>query len=305
MSTAALHDLRLDETVEMSRVGHRLALGVQWIDALTQQPVDVPAGAAWVSDLESIDARPCAQRLEAHSQGRHALRHAGRYRQLLDRAVQVGDPLAHAVRAHGTRDARLAHYATAQDPRRHVPRRLAFTPVLSGGVPPATTVNTRTAWLWPGAAYPLPSRSTALRGRIRREISPGVAEPVAWSRVIVTRPGAGPASFATETPLGWAHGDDRGEFLLVLGNGAVSGAAALPPSIALNVWVFLPPATPAFEVADPLASLPLESAGTDTALNDLLRGQAVPPLYVPQAVRSLSLSLGELRTMSDADLLFV
>lgn len=304
MAEAMLRDLRLDETVEVARVGHRLALGVQWIDALTQLPIEAPAGAAWLNDLEAIGTRPIVQRLEAHSQGRHAIRHAGRYRKLLDHTVAEGDPLAHAVRAFGARDARVAAYATAQDPRRYVPRRVAFTPVLAGGVPPASVVNTRTAWLWPGAAYPLPSRSTGLRGRIRREASPGVHATVPWTRVIVTRAGAGPASFATEAQIGWAHGDDRGEFLLVLGNGALSGAAALPAALNLNVWVFLPPALPAFNAADPLASLPLESAGTD-AINDVLKGLAVPPSYVPQAVRSLSLALGEVRAMSDADLLFV
>lgn len=304
MPEAALRDLRLEETVEVARVGHRLALGLQWIDALTQQPIESPAGAAWLSDLEAIGTRPCARRFEAHSQGRQAIRHAGPYRKLLDHAVAEGDPLDHTVRAFGARDARVARYATGQDPRRYVPRRLAFTPVLSGGVPPASLVNTRTAWLWPGAAYPLPSRSTGVRGRIRREAAPGVHVPVPWARVIATRAGAGPANFATETQIGWAHGDDRGEFLLVLGNAAVSGAAALPATIILNVWVFLPPALPAFNAADPLSSLPLDSGGTDT-LNDVLKGLAVPPSHVPQAVRSLALALGELRAMSDADLLFV
>lgn len=304
MAEAMLRDLRLDETVEVARVGHRLALGVQWIDALTQLPVESPAGAAWLSDLEAIGTRPITQRFEAHSQGRSAIRHAGRYRKLLDHVVAEGDPLAHAVQAFGARDARLAHYATGQDPRRYVPRRVAFTPVLASGVPPASVVNTRTAWLWPGAAYPLPSRSTGLRGRIRREVSPGVNATVPWARVIVTRAGAGPANFNTEAQIGWAHGDDRGEFLLVLGNSAVSGAADLPATLSLNVWVFLPPALPVFNAADPLASLPLDNAGAD-ALNDVLKGLAVPPTYLPQAVRSLGLALGEVRAMSDADLLFV
>lgn len=304
MAEAMLRDLRLDDTVEVARVGHRLALGVQWIDALTQQPVESPAGAAWLSDLEAIGARLRPQRFEAHSQGRQAIRHAGAYRKLLDHTVAQGDPLAHAVRAFGARDARLAHYATGHDPRRYVPRRVAFTPVLASGVPPASVVNTRTAWLWPGAAYALPSRSTGLRGCIRREVSPGVHAAVPWARVIATRAGAGPASFATETPIGWGHGDDRGEFLLVLGNSAVSGAAALPATLALNVWVFLPPMLPAFDAADPLSSLPLDNAGTEM-LSDVLKGQAMPPNYLPQAVRSLGLALGEVRTMSDADLLFV
>lgn len=36
-------------TVEMSRVGHRLALGVQWRDAVSQFPVTVPAPADMVT----------------------------------------------------------------------------------------------------------------------------------------------------------------------------------------------------------------------------------------------------------------
>ena len=133
------HALRLDETAEVSRLGHRLALGVQWIDALTQQPAEPLAGAAWVGELRAIGARPCVQRLEVHTQGRQALRHAGPYAKLLARAVALGDPLGHRVLGHGAREPRAGAYSVANDPRVYVPRQLSLTPVLASGTPPAST----------------------------------------------------------------------------------------------------------------------------------------------------------------------
>jgi hypothetical protein len=121
--------------------------------------------------------------------------------------------------------------------------------------------------------------------------------------VVCTKAGAGAPNFATETPIGWAHGDDRGEFVLVLGAAAVSGGGALPAQIAVRVWVFLPPPAPVWNEADPLASLPLEVGGT-AALNETLKGRAIPAAYVAQSARDLAVKLGEVRTMNEADLLF-
>lgn len=295
--------LRLDNTTEVARVGHRLAMGVQCFDALTQRPLEPLGGPDVVAELRAVGTRAHLQRLEPHTQARHALRHEGRYARLLARAVELADSTSHELYLYGTRHRQAGDYSTDNDPRRFVPRRLACTPVLAAGLPPATTANARQAWLWPGAAYLLPGRTTALRGRIRRDQGGGLQAPVPWARVVATRPGAGDPDFATETALAWAHGDDRGEFLLVLGNAAASGAAALPPQVSVHVWVFLPPPLPAFDPADPLASLPLEDGGTEVD-SELLRGRTVPAGYAPQAVRAASLPLGEVHTLAEAELLF-
>jgi hypothetical protein len=117
-------------------------------------------------------------------------------------------------------------------------------------------------------------------------------------------PGAGLPDFSNEAKLGFAHGDDRGEFLVVLGTPAVPGGATLPPSIALHVWVFLPPAD-TFDPDDPLASLPLEVTGTG-AISDVLCGIEMPNTYVRQdSIDVPTLALGTTFTMDDGDLLFV
>jgi hypothetical protein len=299
--------LRVENTVQVGSVDHRLALGVQWVDALSQ----LSAGRAWVSELETIGTRPCPQRFEIHPQCRHALRAAGRIAKLLtvaaaDKAATPpatvdADPTNFVLRVYGRASSRVNGYATGNDPRQYVPRRLSLTPVQTDGFPTDTVDNIRTAWLWPGSAYPLAAHVTALRGRVRR----GPLETtVAWSRVVVTRPGAGLPDFSNEAKLGFAHGDDRGEFLVVLGTPAVPGGAALPATIALHVWVFLPPAD-AFDADDPLASLPLEVAGTD-AISDVLRGTEMPGTYVRKdSVDVPALALGTTFTMDDDDLLFV
>jgi hypothetical protein len=291
MSSAMLIPaLSMDNTEEVSRLRHQLALGVQCVDVLTQAPLASGTGRGVALELASIGSRPWVQRLEVHSQGRHALRMAGRYSKLVLRAIELGDPLGHEI-------------SVGTDSRVVVPRRVSLTPVISAGLPTAGLINARTVWLYPGAAYPLPGKATGLRGRIRRDLGAGVIKAVPWARVVITRAGAGAPNFAAETKLAWAHGDDRGEFLAVLGKDAVTGGAALPAQLNLHVWVFLPPLTTVWDATQPLASLPLEVGGTDS-LNDVLRGRALPASYVPQSVRSLSVKLGEVRSMNEADLLF-
>lgn len=298
-----------ENTVSAEHVRHKLLLGIAWTDAVADQAV----GLGWTSELRALGTRPIEQRFEVHARGRHALRQAGRLASLLVRAAQDKvatppptpdvDPTNLVLQAYGQADANAPAYSTGNDPRRYVPRRLSLTPVQSGGIPAATIANIREAWLWPGATYPLPAHASVVIGCVRRGASLATAQPVAWARVVFTRPTAGPADFNAEDKLGYAHGDDRGEFRAVFGPGAVPGGAALPDTIALNAWVFLPPAAPAFDAADPLASLPQEFAGTD-AVNDLLRGIAIPTGYVQQSPLSVDLPLGAVFAIADAQLLF-
>lgn len=303
--------LRLQDTVEMSRVNHRLVMGVEWIDA----PMQLPVGGDWVSDLERIGAREHRQRFDLHPRSRHALRNAGRLAKVLSRAAAdktaaeaavaplpldvAADPTNFVLRAFARRDPRISDYSIDNDPRRYVPRRLSLTPVQTDGVPPSSIDNIRQAWLWPGSAYPLAANTTVIRGHVRRGATP---VNVPWVRVVVTRTGVTAATFNTAPKLAWAHGDDRGEFLIMLGADAVPGGAVLPPSLSLSVWIFLPPAG-VFDALDPLASLPLELAGSD-ALNDVLRGTAIPANYVQQTPVDVTLAPGRVFVMDQATLLF-
>ena len=299
--------LAADATIEVDRIDHRLALGIQWIDAQSR----LAAPGAWTAQLETIGTRACPLTFDAHPQSRHALRWTGLLARVLARGA--ADKLAAPpptpdvdqtrfnLRAFAQRDAGATAWGADDDPRKYVPRRLSMIPVQSLGVPAATAANSRQAWLWPGVAYALPSNTTALGGCVRRGASLATAAVVPWARVIVTAPKTAPGVFANETQVGWGHVDDRGEFVVVLGANAVPGGAVLPPTLALHVWLFLPPV--AVPAADPLAALPLEVAGTD-ALNDVLRGIAPPAGYLSQAPIPVSVIPGEVLVMNDADLLF-
>jgi len=288
-------------TQEVSRFGHRLALGVQWREALS----GLPATGTWLTDLEAIGPRPLAQRFAAHAQARHALLHRGPLARLLaagahDKvmlppATVAADPTNFVMRGHSPGLA-----------RRYVPRRLSITPVQTDGVPPGTLENIRTAWLWPGADGAVPANATVVRGCIRRIDALGVARPVAWARVTLTRPALAlppPPDFNNEPEIAWAHGDDRGEFLAVLGPGMLSGGAALPASVALTLWVHLSPVLPAFDPLAPLASLPLEVAGP-AASSRVLEGKEAPAGHLRQAGIRITLPLGSTTVLADALLQF-
>lgn len=302
------HALQVNETVQISRVSHRLALGIQWMDALTRRPAD----GALLCDLEAIGGRALTLRFDEHQQSRHALRSAGRLASILKVAAAdkahsppikpEDDQTNFCLRTFAARNRKTGTYSIDQDPRQFVPRRLSLTPVQNNGLPVGSAENIRQAWLWPGAAYPLASNTTAIRGRIQQGPDLAHATPVPWVRVVVTLLGAMPINFSNEIRVGWGHGDDRGEFLVVLGPQAVPGGAILPQSLALRLWVFLPSAV-VLDEHDPLASLPLEYAGTDS-LNDVLRGIETPAGYTRQAPVDVELRPGEVLAMNDAVLLF-
>jgi hypothetical protein len=177
----------------------------------------------------------------------------------------------------------------------------------SGGEPaliPAR-LNIRTPWLWPGAAYVLPATATAIRGRVLRGAALAVATPVRWARVIATIPST-ELVFAAATPVGFAHGDDRGEFVVALERRMVSGAA-LTSAVDVRLWACLPPPVPPPDPAkppDPLHGLPFEEAGLDT-INAALRGDTIPPGYsAPRDFGFVSVPLGETVSAPGTTLLF-
>lgn len=147
-----------------------------------------------------------------------------------------------------------------------VPRRLAVDlPTLEDVVDADTDPDADPIPIWrrafsigchPGAGADLPSRATVLRGRIVRQVD-GVDVPVRWARVRGTNP--------TGDVVGWAHGDDRGEFVLVVGAGVNDiGMPDNPLRVSITIGAEAPPPTPdpadpLRSVVDPLWDLPVET----------------------------------------------
>ena len=184
--------------------------------------------------------------------------------------------------------------------QRIVPRRLRI-PLTSLGMPErvaaldALTVGQRSCapFLFPGAAYHVSERITGLRGRV--VVSDGNAQgtriSVRWPRIEARLTADGP-------PIAWAHGDQHGEFLLVLPPEAIAVPAVhLPRAPALQITVHgrrrLPaPAIPKLlQRADPYWDLPLEVLGPLGGLvsNDpVALGRAIPTIFEGSVTRSVT-----------------
>jgi hypothetical protein len=142
--------------------------------------------------------------------------------------------------------------------------------------------------LFPGAAYPLPAGAVGCRGRVT-QVADGA--PLRWARVLAER-GDG-------TVVGRAHGDENGEFLLLLNSAVVVGAdLALP--LAATVTVFgpgVPPSpSPGDPADDPLWDLPLEAADDTGFGEQVLAGEVEPDGYVAGSVRTVEFGLDGLRS---------
>ena len=127
--------------------------------------------------------------------------------------------------------------------------------------------------LFPGAGAAPPAGSTVIRGRVTRPDADGIVRPVRWTRVVARD---------DLDDLGWAHGDDRGEFVLTLAS--VADAAAMPPDpLPVHLIVSAPdtpvpdPADPLLPVVDPIWDLPVETAvaGADPLTDPVLTGRAL------------------------------
>jgi hypothetical protein len=181
--------------------------------------------------------------------------------------------------------------------RRFVPRRLAF-PLLtedelaaqelahaSNPWPPITGRAFRPA-LFPGAAYGTQAGATVIRGRA---VHPD-GSPVRWCRVHATDAAQG-------TPLGWAHGDDRGEFLLVLTSSDAQLVNPASSQLAVDVAVRarplpVPPDTPARSPADPLWDLVVETLPTPGDPDPVSDGRTDPAGFTAGATATLTVVKG-------------
>lgn len=178
--------------------------------------------------------------------------------------------------------------------RRFVPRRFALpVPPLLGENNPPLASRVRRPWLFPGAACDLSSRSTGIRARVLR-----MGAPLRWARIEARLEGSG-------TVVGRAHGDDRGEFLLVLDPGAAPAAELVDP-LTVRVTVFAPTSAPLPMPADLpsrdfLWDLPLEVLPIPGAPDPVSAGEVLPSGYVETVTSSrlVPFRLGRLISVPD------
>lgn len=307
---------RFDETL------HRLALGIEPIDALRRRRVldgvyvvrdDLPLGNDVYVRLreERGNVADLLPRLERHISSRFVLRFPSvrgglEETELREASVRRGtanitvrvveaDPVPRRIRRR-RRGSAKNRFVTDHDilsprlpRRRYVPRRLLI-PLVDIDAADALQDRLRRPVLFPGAAYDIHETATVLRGRaVWQPANPGdTPEPVRWARVIATEIGAGPL----ET-VGVAHGDDRGEFLLILTPSA--GASATVNTVAVRVTVHAPnaaPVPPPTAHVDPLWGLPLEDLASSNPNDLTTRGVAVPLTYTKAEFKDMTLTMG-------------
>ena len=88
-------------------------------------------------------------------------------------------------------------------------------------------------------------------------------------------------------PVGWAHGDERGEFLLPIVSAGTLTPVDAQFAVDLDVEGLPAAQVPQLDLADRCADLVIEDVPRSSAPpapgdldNDLLRGRATPPGYV-------------------------
>lgn len=229
---------------------HRLALGLVARDVVTDRGTTGPLRAGWEAGGHLLPPGqeewwPCVD-LERIGGGRFRLRASTRRPQQL--TIRVVDPS-----------------------RRYVARRLGVSlwphADLTDPLPANfITVGARTLpiWLFPGAAYPVSPGMTVIRGRVTRQ-----GEPQPWTRVSAIDPGG--------AILGRAHGDDRGEFVLLVTD---MNQNPLQSTVTVGLRVRGPagsPRDPAVEQIQRPSNPPLPGELD----NAILRGRVPPTGYLP------------------------
>jgi hypothetical protein len=281
---------------------HRLALGVEPRDAVTEQPIAsaVRVGQEVPPRLRPRPARfdyawPCLD-FETNGTARFKLRH------------QTGGPARIKLNPDGSAPTITVRIDDVR--RRFVPRRFRIplwtrlelkradpTPA-DGPAGPYVPLNSRLLrpFLLPGSGYTIPRGTTAIRGSA--VYSDG--RPVRWLRVFAMGPGP--------TQLGAAHGDENGEFLLVITD---SYTIPTQPHSTVDVDLVIvarpPDAAPIPDPADRLGDLVVEDLARSSvppAASDLdspvLRGLAVPSDYRSSMAQppQVTVPVGELFALS-------
>ncbi|HEX5082650.1 MAG TPA: hypothetical protein VFY40_11430 [Blastocatellia bacterium] len=252
---------------------HRLALGIEPLDAFRGGRLSYQLQAVYDVQRPGILRPP----IERHLSNLFSLRYQpGVATQLdlrfLDSAEQV--------------------YRPEYDRRRVAPRRLGIPILTLTDVEAAEAVDKqgfnrriRRPAFFPGAAYDLGATATGMRGRVVRN-----GQPMRWARVTATLSGS-------SVIVGHAHGDDRGEFLLLI-DASVTTGSALPNPLEVEISVFGPssppsPPSPEFALLDPLWDLPREQLDAPGGADPVAAGTAPPPDYTARVTRVIEFTLGK------------
>lgn len=151
--------------------------------------------------------------------------------------------------------------------------------------------------LFPGAAYDIGNTITGLRGRVMRD-----GEPMRWSIVEARLP-------VSDTLVGRARGDDRGEFLLLLAptaapEGDLDASGLIEVEVAIAGPETVPtPDSPDVPAQDLYWDLPLEELPLPGDPDPISPGIDLPTGYVmaPSAERSVQFQLGRIMTGREVD----
>jgi hypothetical protein len=176
--------------------------------------------------------------------------------------------------------------------RRFVPRLISFPlKAVAAAEQQKISDRIRRPWLFPGAAYEVCVTATGLRGRVSRN-----GQPARWARIVATQRGNG-------TVVGRAHGDDRGEFLLLISPEG-SGIGDLPASLALTINVMCRAVAPAqsTQAPDPFWDLPEEVAldplPGNPFIDPVAKGDTLPASFTPPTSTDIDLPLGRITSRS-------
>lgn len=262
---------RYDEMV------HRLALGIEPIDAQRARRLLYQLQVGYDAELSGLK-RP---RIERHNSNLFALRYQpgvpGTLPQVDLRFFDLSEPF----------------YKPENDRRRIVPRRLRIPILRLTDVESAETGDrrgfrrrVRRPVFFPGAAYDFCATTTGLRGRVMRN-----NQPMRWARVVAVLKG-------TTLVVGRAHGDDRGEFLLLI-NAKVTSGSTWPVPLEVEVSVFGPATVPTpvpadLPTRDPLWDLPLETlVAPGITADGVEAGEDLPTPYTSSVKRDITFTLGK------------
>ncbi len=273
---------------------HRLAVGIEPVDAHRQSRVTPPIYVArddrdlgedtWNRlSLNRRDPLEAFSTFDRHDTCRHVLL----YRDGLydDEGASIS--------------LRIVEGPFRATPRRYVPRRFTIPLVnpdeadVEANPPGFRIFRPR---LFPGAAYPIHETATGVRGRVERD-----GKPMRWARVEAHNPDSGEV-------VGRAHGDDRGEFLIILGSEAASIGE---PTSTIDIFVTVygpadPPEADEDELSeliadtDPLWDLPVETLPMSEETDSVSLGEELPEDYTAEDVRLIEgLRLGRITSETE------
>jgi len=273
---------------------HRLALGVEPRDAIGRAPV---ATAVRVGQEVPRRMRPRAARFEdawpcldfeTNGMAKFKLRY------------QIGGPRRIKVNQDGSPPRITVRIDDFR--RRFVPRRFRIalwtklelesadpTPG-AGPTGPYVPMASRLLrpFLFPGAMYTAPRGTTAIRGRVVTT----QGKEVRWPRVI--------AKNAGDEAVGIAHGDEHGEFLLIITDlGTMPALVTETFEVDLEIFAWKSNAAPTPDPTDRVADLVVESVDRTHAAdpdNPVLLGIEIPSDYTQSTTAKphFTVTVGEL-----------